>query len=306
MYLLVYLALLTDPNTLALGDLGIYGHNSFIIQKHQDRYVLVSDMDHTILVLDQNGAELYRHDKKGEGPEELKWPTLFGVTDRYIYINDRSTVKVFDHQLQQIQTFIPKLPLVVWGGQAISDDVFLVDSSPNKPFFALTLLKRGKEEWTIADQILKLETEKADFGIVTNKQYARFHQNKVLVSVGYLNDLEGDYYEVMVHTLSDSFKTELARTLKSKRKTFPQFSSSDVYLSRALPFSQGYVVHVTIRDKQDVNKWVAEYLDIFSRSGAFVKRLALDYQAFLLPVLGSDNTYLVNRDDAVATLFVNP
>lgn len=145
MLFLFLLLLNTPPQSFTFEEIGVYQINSLQIQPINDHFLIVSDMDDLVVLLDSDFRIIKQYKNLGRGPKEILRPTLMGVTDQDIYINSSDgRVTVLDHDLNPRNEQPRSLPIQGWGGWILAPNRFFFLSDRGNSFGIAILEKKGR------------------------------------------------------------------------------------------------------------------------------------------------------------------
>ena len=257
--------------------------------------------EHLILILDENGDVRHRYDKRGQGPEELEYPTVLGVTPERIYISSETRVQTFDHQLKLIPNSLPPLHILNLGGEYLGDNRFLLN-----PIFhdktGIRVIEPGKDSWQVTATFLPTPWE-------LPKQPTRTfsYRHTVRGANGYFfygRDVDkvkirGDY-QIEVYRLDKQEQPEMIQMLSARLDGFPEWGQGKAFASLAARVDKHYVVLVNFAVTRPY-KGLATYLDFFNQLGELVHRRKFPGGRVMTSVHGKPDAYLIDGDELIAT-----
>lgn len=298
MLFLFLLLLNTPPQSFTFEEIGVYQINSLQIQPINDHFLIVSDMDDLVVLLDSDFRIIKQYKNLGRGPKEILRPTLMGVTDQDIYINSSDgRVTVLDHDLNPRDEQPRSLPIQGWGGWILDPNRFFFLSDRGNSF-GIAILENKGSEWEVVKRSFDLKSKP---NLIANDR--RLHAIPAYGFYCQPDITERDDYEIEVFSLRSIVHEEpnILTVLSADTTNVKERDHSFILILSALKGESAFYVLWTKLD-MSIKKGTVSFLDAFSLAGEYQGRKEVPPNTHLYPVNGTDYFYLIESDSTEGTL----
>jgi len=277
--------------TLHLDELEIYQSNLFSINKVGDGYLISSDFDNRLCLVDSLGNEVVSYFRKGHGPNELFHQVVLGITDTAILVlSDERQVIHFNHKLEPQKKTFPPFPLRSWGGVNVKPNLFLVFSSKGAPSFGLTEMGLIRGEWKTMKKAFPIQ-------LLRNHLPDRFLRYQNGFSFFFPGRIKDDTYKIEIHQSGSEAKEDLVQILAADVEELHNPSRNNFIFLETMAKDNGYWAHMEIVNKD--YQFAKSYLDRFTEDGSFQGRREFDGKIKVICVYGGTEVFLLDREAMV-------